>query len=792
MIINSVNTVVQRKHLGMEKKEHVNIWAYSSNNQDRFNKSDMPVLQISFQSRKNYLKVATSLGLKSPLKEIKPALQMRVRGVSRFQDNMDPEKIAKHNLYSINKLADSNWEDGDALNFEIIKDRGEKIVLASPKFGEIGRVPDEIAPKIIDLLKSNPENFRFELSNVIAGQTKGAPTIGLRVNLLYEGANSALEIKTQGAFNEVLNDPIASQKAFLYQPKTSPEEVLKQILGFEEKEHGVDAAKEMETVISNVVEEISKAKKILVVGHCKPDGDTIGCALGLKNSINMAYEDKQVDCAIADDLPGLFRSKLPGIDSEIKQPYSEAKISLLQKELQTAIDRSADKSVIDKLNQDLEKAKDKTLHLDPNEKYDTVILMDIPTPTRFSSDFKDYMKNADKTIYVDHHPFRPEEWNKTIDTIGVDMNKIIQNKLAWIAERVPAATEMVAILASKLNPAKNPLSSVNYIKTANSTNVDSKLKAAVAALTAGMWTDTGGFSRTANLLPKDIIDEVGNLVPVQSRPDFSPEGLSKWLLSLTKGKGEGEINKKWLREEITYDINDEIVQGLPKTARELMVEYADKHLQNNDKIGLGYITASYDEMQDVLRTAQYNEPATSLLDVQNAFKYSEAMGDLRASARQNGKKLDKEPGPYDEDKIAVFVCESERKGEINTEGEKSAENALRFSFRSQEGTTHAELLASLFNGGGHGGAAGGHIKGKDVNLESRFAVKVDGKRVIDKEELYTALQGNYKIMHDKDFSPEDRKELCSKIELVKDDKGENPLEIINGLVNEIRMKDAQA
>lgn len=807
MIVNSVSTVGQRRPFGMEKNEHANIWAYSSNNQDRFNKSGMPVSQISFQSGKNYLKVATSLKLKNPLEGIKPALQMRVRGVKRFQDNMDPEFISKHNTFSINRLADSNWADGDPLEFKtcIVKNSEgideERINLSSPKFGKIGRVHSEIAPKIIELLKSNPDDFRFELSNIVAGTTKGAPTIGLRVNLLYTGTNPKLEAKAQKAFHDVLNAPEVAEKAFFYQPKTSPDEVLKQILGFEEKENGVEAAKQMETVISNIVREISEAKKILVIGHCKPDGDTIGCSLGLKNSINMVYEDKQVDCAIADEIPGLFRSKLPGIDNEIKQPYSEAKISLLEKELQTAIDGSADKTAIAKLNFDLARAKDKTLHLDPNEKYDLVILMDIPTPTRFSSDFKDYMKNADKTIYIDHHPLKHGEWNSTIDSIGVDMNQIIKNNLAWIAERVPAATEMVTIIASKLNPTKNPLSSANYIKTANSKNVDSRLKAAVASLTAGMMTDTGGFSRTANLLPTDIINKAGKLVPLQNRPNFSPEGLSKWLFSLT----DNTINKKWLREEITYDIKDE--------ARELMLEYANKHKIVNDDIGLGAIAATFDEMHEVLNVAnnaelaQNDAPITNFLDIQNAFKYSEVMGDLRSSAIEHGTKLGEQPGPYDKDKIAVFVCESEKAGQtayreiydekemerkvIEIPAEQVKENALRFSFRSQEGTIHAELLASLFSGGGHGGAAGGHIRGKDVTLDSRFVVKVDGKRVTDKEKLYEILQNNYKVMHDKDFSSEDKEMLCSKIELIKDDKGENPLEIINGLVNEIRMKDAQ-
>lgn len=797
MLVNAVNVLSQNKALAPVGKERNN-WS-NNNTQDIFARTSVKTSnlqpQIYSEIGKNYIKVVTFGSLANPLSKIKPAIQMKVTGVSHFQDNMKQEFIKQHNLFSINRLADSNWKDGDPLKFEI-KDsqRGPKISLFSEIFGELGRVPDEIAPKIAELLKANPKDYRFELSNVIAGNTKGAPTIGLRVNLHYVGKTPDA---VQEAFDSVLNDPEASKKALFYQPKTSPDEILKTILGFEAKENGSLAAKQMEEAVSNIVHQIDspKTKKILLVGHCKPDGDTLGCILGLKNSINMVHSDKLVDCAVDDEITGLFRNKIPGIDSTVKHPYSQDKIDLLTKEIEIA-KQNGDTHKVASLTHSLEQATDKSLLLDTNEKYDLVILMDIPSPTRFSSGFKKHIENAKMIASIDHHPLRAEEWDKAAETTGINMGQIIKNKLAWVAERVPAAAEQAVIIASKLAPEKNPLSPANFIRTANSKMDNTKLNAAVASFTTGMYTDTGGFSRTANLIPTDIINEKGDIVPVQNRPNFLPEGLSKWLFSLTPAS----INKKWLRDTITYDISDKKIGDLPETAREIMVKYAEAHKKDNKELGVGFIKASYDEMKEVLNVSQLDDLSTSFLDVQNAFKYSEEMSALKEPAKnaavkegaiKTSKKITSEleegNGPYDNDRLAVFICESERAGDTNTEGIKSKQNALRFSFRSPEGSTHAELLATLFNGGGHGGAAGGHIKGEHVTLDSTFSVKVDGKKVKDKEALLSALQKNYKVMHDKNFSQENSAQFCSKIELVDDNKGENPVDIIEGLVKEIRL-----
>ncbi|MBR1753614.1 hypothetical protein IJ732_02150 [bacterium] len=726
-----------------------------------------------------------SFGAMRPTPEIiKPALQMRVQGVRHLQHNMDPE-LMKQGVFSINKLAESAWKDGEKLTFKL----GRGIDLMS-RFGKIGRVPDEISKIIMPVVKRSPKDFQFQLSNVIAGNTKGASTIGLRVNLLYNGKDKKVAQQAQDAFDEVLNDADASKKAFFYQEPTSPRDLLTKILAFEKVENGDIAAKRMEKAVDAIVKEIDdpKNKKILLVGHCKPDGDTLGCIMGMKNAIDLVHGDKEVECAVDDDVTGLFRHKLPGIDYDIKHPYSQEKVNLLETALKSAQEKGESDSTIKSLQLSLEKAKNPELLLNNDKKYDLVILMDIPSPARFSGGFKNHIENANKVVYIDHHPFKQEEWDKAAERTGVHMTDIVNSGLAWVAERVPAACEQAGILASKLMPEKNPLSPDNTIKTMNG-NVQnkSKLDAAVAAFVTGIWTDTGGFGRTANLLPEDVIDKKGNRVPVQQRPNFYPEGFSKWLFKMSNDT----INKKWMRDNITYDINDKKVGEIEQSARERMVEIAENGKYENKDLGFGVVNATYDQMQEVLKMARTHEPETSFLDVQNAFKYSEVMGQFRGETMLSDmKELSGEKevvGPYDNDKIAVFICESEKAGELNTEGKRSQNNALRFSFRSQEGTIHAELLASLFNGGGHGGAAGGAIVGKDVTLDTKFAVKANGKPVTDNKALYDILMQNYEVMHNKEYTAADRNAKKIKLELVQDESGRNSAKIIEDLVRQCRM-----
>lgn len=784
MLVNAVSVLSQNKASIPFKKNVKNTQIVKFN--DSFNKSEVSYPQIRCLNNQKQVRILSFGNLNHVLTEaghvIKrevPAIQMKVSGVRKLQDNMLPEFIKNHSFFSVNKLADSNWKDGDPLDFSIVEDGiSTKIKLYSTAFGEIGRVPDTIAPKIINLLDANPEDYQFELSNVIAGNTPGVPTIGLRVNLLYKGENPK---EPQEAFNAVLNNPEVSEMVFFYQKPKNADEVLEELYKNIKKEYGLQGEKivlQMKKSIKEIVKCIENNDSFLIVGHNKPDGDCLGSIKGLGSFIKMLYPNKTVDYAVADEIPSLFR-QIPEFGG-IKHPYSQEHVTKLEEKLAGAIKDSADEATIKSLQESLKIAKDPNLLLDSNKKYDSVILMDIPSPARFTSAFKKWITEAQDVLYIDHHPLDLVKWDAAKDSTGVDMNAIMKKNHAWVADKLAAAAQQSVVIASKLLHEKNPLSSNNIVKTMNMKN--KALDDAVAGWNIGIWTDSSGFKRGANHTLNDITDKNGKPVPVQNQPNFFSEGMSKWLSSLTNDR----INKKWLRDNLKF------VLGY----RDKMIDYQISHRYSNPNLGFGYTTASYDEIQDVLEHAILENPATNRSAVVNEMKLSEVMNDLKSSRKIHGKPLNlalrkiKEPeGMFDQNKIAVFISESERKGELNTDGKISQANALRFSFRNPNEYNYAELLASLFNGGGHPPAAGGHLVGDNITLDSTFSVKINGEKVKNYKEIYSELLENYRIKHDPNNSAEDIVKMSSKIEVVEDKEGKKPASIIEGLVHQIRIDE---
>ena len=708
-----------------------------------------------FRNNGNVLHLITFKGLGDP--EV-PAIQMRVTGVTHHQRFNGNDK----DIY-INDLARGEWRDGQQMigKHEILekdeekkgsggggqagvlvkeqatkptnpeKDTKEKEDKEDKDFTEktkiialyvvdhgiehrVGRVPDKIAAHLLDLT-GGQKGFRYELSNVVAGTTKGAETIGLRVNLIYDGGGTTKD-RAREVFNQILDDPECADKVMRYQPETSPKDVLNRILNHEatKTDGGTESSRQMREAIENIVNEIAapKNKRILLLGHCKPDGDTIGCVLALKNAIGMTHPEKEVDCSIDDKIPGLFRHKMPGIE-DIKYPDNQAKIDYCKKtitELQNKEQTLHVQRKIDLLEAEIKEREDSTKKLDKNKTYDLVILMDVPTPNRFTDSFKQYITSARKVIYIDHHPLRANEWQEAKDTTGVDIKAIQENHLAWIATIVPAATQLVAIIADKLarkvqNDQADQSDERSKIRTEASRTGDDgiknlianpnfnqkqgfqeKLKAFVAGAVVGMWFDTGAFTRTANLLPEHIKSEDDKTVPVHKRPDYRPEGMAKWLMNLTAGT----VTKKWLRDNINYDISDKIIydfsdeevhdtevregKDLKKgsSAREQMLRYTLDGKSLREDLSLGFVQVNYDQMNTVWAMAQRDDEETTLLDVQNAFKYSEAMGILRENPANHPKthddgtlhakaKQDYE-GKFDKDRIAVLICQDRKKG----------------------------------------------------------------------------------------------------------------------------------
>lgn len=790
MLVSSINSLRQNSISSSAKKEKRMPWS-SNSIQDNFSKSEISSPQIYFENGQKIIKGISFGGFKLPkiepkefLAVEKPAIQMRVTGVIPNQDNMKPELMQYHNFFSINKLSDGPWKDEEPMLFQLDSNkRGPVIKLFTKEGEEVGRVPDEITPKIYKLLKENPNDFNFQLSNLVAGKSPGAPTIGMRVNFLFTGTKNKIHDLAQTAFDEILNDPKISKKAFFYQPKKSPDEVLEQLYQNVLKEHGPVKGKEivdgMKKSLETIIKEIEKPenKKILVTGHVKVDGDDFGSGNGFTEILKMLFPEKQIDFALADEIPGLFRDSLPGA-KEVKHPYSQEHVNELENKLAKAIKESAPEEKIKSLQESLKMAKDPNLLLNPKERYDAVILFDTPSPARFTSAFKKWFEEAKTMMYIDHHPLELEKWDQAKNETGVDMKKIINNNLAWVADQVAAASQMAVILASKLKHEINPLNPANYIKTVNSKTVNHGLDNAIKSFVTGIWTDTSGFSRTANLLTKDVKDKNGNIVPVQNRPNYYPEGMAKWLFSLTNGR----VDKKWFHDNVNFVL----------AYREKMIDNLLKHRYSNPDIGFGYTKASYNETIDILEHAQVEgDGATNFSDVVNEMKLSEVMGQLRESSKKGAgnsitEKINETPGLFDEDKIAVFISESEKAGERNTEGKISENNALRFSFRSADGTDYAEFLAGLFSGGGHGPAAGGHLIGKTITLNSTFKVHINGQPAKNIEEIYNTLQKNFEIKHDPNLSAEEAKKISTKIEVLEDENGQKPEEIMEDVVKEIR------
>jgi len=790
---------------------------------------------IKFKQTAKTIHVVSFTGLNDPTPV---AIQFKVRGVTRFQDdyekvitgkcensgkkkdsgNFSNEKtVGKQKLVlikreqasifptwpnlpksldsvapgsvsskPINKLAASDWEDGKALKFNQAWDNG-KTTISDPEFGQIGFVPDELEEKLKEIGQdyTSPQrrlqNFRLELSNLVAGTTKGAKTTGVRVNLIYIGKDPEVKEKVEKVFNEILNDEKSNDMVFLYQQKVNPDQVLEKIFENDKINNNVKASEEAKMAITNIVDVIDdpENQNFLFIGHSKPDGDTSGCVLGLESAVHYKYPNKNVDCAIDDKIPGLFRTKLPGIE-EIKRPFGKNKIIRMNQTIEQ-LKLEGSKSAMEKIEilEDEKKSLSNPANLiSRNKKYDVIVLMDIPTPKRFTDEFKEQIEGAKKVIYIDHHPHRLSEWQEAKDVTGIDMEQIHKNGLAWVADAVPAATQQIAIIAKKLIPDMGEQKYKDLSK-----DKQEKLDAFVASTVVGMSTDTGSFTRTANLLPEHMS------LPAQQRPNFMPEGLSKWLMGLSD-----KINKKWLREEISYDIPDTKIPNLDETSRDQMVGFAEDGKRVFENLSLGVMEVNYDDMFTVWKSAMksdkilqknFNEK-TEFLDIQNAFKGSEVMGLFRSDPAKRPPEKKDYKGKFDNDRIAVLICQDKKAGELDEKYNLATQNGLRLSFRSGGGSDHGELLANLFAGGGHGGASGGRVDLPGVEIDSKLSVTINGKKETNSKAIYNTLRSNVDVRNDKKLSDSEKYDATAKIELAIDKSGKTCTELIEAMTTEIR------
>ncbi len=720
-----------------------------------------------------------------------PAIQLKVRGVTMHQRSFDPAIVPISD--NINRLSEGPWKDGQELTAKVDSLKGQ-ILLEVPGIGPIGRIPDQIAPHLRPLIEEAPKDFRFELSNLVAGTTKGAETIGVRINLIYTGSNPKIEQASRKAFTTILNNPSCKDFAMLYQPAVSPDQVLDAMMTHETKTNGAESAWEMKTAIDKILTTLRdpEYKRILLVGHCKPDGDTLGSIVGLKNAILLMDPSRQVDCAVDDKLPGLFRDTIPGLET-IKHPNNPERIAEVAADLAQLQASTPQSPKIPMLQRELTALRDPKNHLKPDTQYDLVIAVDIPTPKRFTKQFKPYLDKAFDVVYIDHHPHRANEWDAALSETGLDVNKARTQNHWWVADSVAACAQMVAVLAVKLVPQLEALQrkKQNAAEILPESTHRTLLGQMVANLIAGIFTDTGSFTRTANLKPQDTIK------PAEQRPNFWPEGLSKWLMALTQNLGgDSQVTKKWLRETVTYDIPDKTLEGDAQTsARAEMIRHAIAQRQMHPELGLGIVQANYTQMRDVWDTAREVDPEVTLLDIQNAFKYCEVMGALRTnpalhpSAESHNPAKTSYVGPYDNQRIAVLICQDKQAGELDEKLDIAECNGLRLSIRSADGTTDAEMLASLFGGGGHGSASGGRIDFPGVTLESKLGVLINGRPVLnqDPKTILSVLEKNYAILHHPKLTDAQKKAQLTPIQVVSDPNGKTCTDLVTAMVSQMRV-----
>lgn len=234
-----------------------------------------------------------------------------------------------------------------------------------------------------------------------------------------------------------------------------------------------------------------------------------------------------------------------------------------------------------------------------------------------------------------------------------------------------------------------------------------------------------------------------------------------------------------------------------------MLNYALEGRKMSPELGLGIIEVDYDQMYDVFNSSLEQDPDITLLDVQNGFKYSEVLGALKSDPSETSQKLVKGQkaqtlseratqtyeGPYDADRIAILVIQDKKENFITENSDVAKQNGLRLSFRSSAMSDHAEILANLFGGGGHGGASGGRVDLPGVTIDTPLVIKVNGKVVDDTAEVYKDLRNNYNIMKDNNIPAEQRAGKCKKIEIALAEdgqKGRTTSEIIKDVVKEIR------
>ena len=215
-------------------------------------------------------------------------------------------------------------------------------------------------------------------------------------------------------------------------------------------------------------------------------------------------------------------------------------------------------------------------------------------------------------------------------------------------------------------------------------------------------------------------------------------------------------------------------------------------------LGVGVVSVSYDQMCEVWEDSLKHDSEFTLLDVQNGFKYCEVMGALKSDpSKVNSQSNPKDSelqrqakemysSPYDADKIAILAVQDKKAGFVTENSEVASMNGIRLSFRSADCSDHAELLASIFDGGGHGGASGGRIDLPGVEIDSKLVVMIDGKPEFDAKKVLNMARHNLDVLHDNNLTPEQKREQMHEVKVAINENGKEFPDLVADIVTQIR------
>jgi nanoRNase/pAp phosphatase (c-di-AMP/oligoRNAs hydrolase) len=722
-----------------------NYRATNNLNSDKFIKNSSP--DILLQRNGNITKIisfcgdAEVLSLEQHISTLStydyPAIKMGLGGVSQFQDNIENIDVKK--IRNTPELIFKVDEENNDIGL-VFKENGQ----------QIGFIHYEILNYLYEDIKENPDDFKARLTKVIKFDDMNY--IGLRADLFYVGKDTE---RINKKFKEILDDDECKPITFAKAEPKSPEQIMELVLKYEKQLNGTEAENNLKKSIDAIVSEIKNEsnKNILLLGHQSPDGDTIGCVLAMKHAIELMKADKNIDCAIDDRIPLLF-SYLPGI-KEIKSPS----VDLIMKNIDDKIDELKSNDTDAKELEtfiNIKETLEKTFKpLDENKKYDLVILMDIPTQEKLGPNFSKYIdKNNTKIIIIDHHPKSKNNWNDFLNSANIKEND--NRFFSLIADRVPAATELVAVVIGKMLPwINNPED-----QTEDVSNI-------AKPLLTGLHTDTSNYSRSANLNLEDKKLEKWN------RPKYDPLSLAKWFTVLT----DHTITTNYIEANL-YEHN--------KFLNQFNFSDITSNKQFNKDLGLGYVKVSFEDAYKLWLTMAEINPEIAETDIYSALKMSKEIKKMK----RKHPSYDPDYSKYEQSKIVYLIYQNAKKDKLDMSLKKANADKFVFSFRSAHGTNHAALLAGLFGGGGHGAAAGGRLSAPELNFDTKLQVHIDGNKINDPAIILNALENNFKIINPSNDESE-KSLVFKKISVTvspDQNKGKTVTDLVEDVVKEIRIK----